>query len=291
MSQDMQLKWKVTAMDCYPEFSGATDYVFNVHWDCLSYYNGVSGGPFYGRVYSVTSVPASPGPFIPYADLKEEQVLDWVYGVMPSGDKERYENSSMQQILNKITPPVVTPPNPWPTDVFPIIAPSISSQPQTGITCWSGQNVSIQAGVNGQPLSLQWQKDGVNISGANFSSYVLNDAQVSDAGTYVLTAANSLGSVASSGCVLAVNPPQAPVITSQPSGLSVKVGEFALLSVAFDAYPAPVCVWSKDGADVGLGNNYAIQSASLQNSGTYKVTISNSYGTVESSPAVVEVTE
>jgi hypothetical protein len=45
MSEDMQLKWKVTAMDCYPEFSGATDYVFNVHWDCLSYYNGVSGNP------------------------------------------------------------------------------------------------------------------------------------------------------------------------------------------------------------------------------------------------------
>ena len=60
MSEDMQLKWKVTAMDCYPVFSGATDYVFNVHWDCLSYYNGISGGPYYGRVYSVTSVPASP---------------------------------------------------------------------------------------------------------------------------------------------------------------------------------------------------------------------------------------
>lgn len=290
MSQDMQLKWKVTAMDCYPEFSGATDYVFNVHWDCLSYYNGVSGGPFYGRVYSVTSVPASPGPFIPYADLKEEQVLDWVYGVMPSGEKERYESSSIQQILDKIVPPVVTPPNPWPTDVFPIIAPFISSQPQTGITCWSGQDVSIQVGVGGQPLNLQWQKDGVNISGANLSSYALSNVQVSDAGTYILTASNSLGSVDSSGCALTVNPPHAPVIISQPSGVSIPSGGLAYLSVVFEAYPTAICVWSKDGTDVGLGNSYYIQSASSQDAGTYKVNITNDYGSVESNPVTVEIT-
>jgi hypothetical protein len=94
MSEDMQLKWKINQMDCYPEFSGATDYVFNVHWDCLSYYNGPSGGPYYGRTYGVTSVPSSPGPFTPYIDLKEEQVFSWVYSAMPSGDKEKFEEKA-----------------------------------------------------------------------------------------------------------------------------------------------------------------------------------------------------
>ena len=289
MSQDMQLKWKVTAMDCYPEFSGATDYVFNVHWDCLSYYNGVSGGPYYGRVYSVTSVPASPGPFTPYDKLTENQVLDWVYSVMPSGDKARFENSSVQQIVNQIAPPVVTPPAPWPADVFPVIAPSISSQPATGVSYWSGQNVLVPAGIDGQPLLLQWNKDGIAISGASNLNLSINNVQPSDAGTYTLSASNSLGSVQTSGCVLEVKSPFPPSITLQPNGGTVQSGSFYSLILSADGYPAPVCKWTRDGVEVGIGNTYSIQMASTQDAGTYKAFVSNDYGTVESNPAVVEV--
>lgn len=289
MSQDMQLKWKVTAMDCYPEFSGEADYVFNVHWDCLSYYNGVSGGPYYGRVYSVTSVPSSPGPFTPYADLKEEQILSWVYSALPSGSKESYENASIQQILNQINPPVVTPPNPWPADVFPVIAPSVSSQPATGVSYWSGQNVLVPAGIDGQPLVLQWNKDGTPVSGANALNLTINNVQPSDAGTYTLSASNSLGSVVTSGCVLNVKLPYAPSITTQPNGGSIPSGSFYSLIVSTDGYPAPVCKWIKDGVEVGIGNAYSIQMASAQNAGTYKASVSNDYGSVDSNEVVIQI--
>jgi hypothetical protein len=289
MSEDMQLKWKVTAMDCYPEFSGATDYVFNVHWDCLSYYNGVSGGPYYGRVYSVTSVPASPGPFTPYDKLTENQVLDWVYSVMPSGDKERFENSSVQQIVNQITPPVVTPPAPWPPDVFPVIAPSVSAQPPTGVSYWSGDKTTFFATIEGQPLAMQWNKDNTPVSGANTYILIINEVQPSDAGTYTLSASNSLGSVQTSGCVLTVNPPCAPSITMQPNGGTVPISGFYSLIVSSNGHPIPICKWTRDGIDVGGGNIYSIQCAKPEDAGTYKALVYNDYGSVESNPAVVEV--
>jgi len=113
MNDDVQLQWRVTAMDCYPNFSGAKDYVFNVHWDCLTYYSGISGGPLYGRTFSVTKMPELTGEFIPYTGLNEEMVLSWVWDVMGSEKKYNYEQKSYAEIYNQLIPPVIQLPLPW----------------------------------------------------------------------------------------------------------------------------------------------------------------------------------
>ena len=128
MSNGFQNLWRVGTLDCYPKFSGETDYVFTVHWDCLSYYSGVSGGPFYGRTYSCTAIPATTGEFIPYENLTEPMVLGWVWGQMGEDQKNQYESGAMQQIYNQLVPPVVQPPLPWSPDVFPIIPPSVPAK-------------------------------------------------------------------------------------------------------------------------------------------------------------------
>lgn len=116
MSNDIQLEWKVTAMDCYPTFSGQKDYVFNVHWDCLSYYSGISGGPFYGRTYSVTNIPENTGEFTPYTGLTEPMVLSWVWDILGTG-KNEFEQASVLKIQNQLTPFVINPPLPWSNDI------------------------------------------------------------------------------------------------------------------------------------------------------------------------------
>jgi hypothetical protein len=287
----MQLKWKVNQMDCYPEFSGATDYVFNVHWDCLAYYNGVSGGPFYGRTYGVTSVPSSPGPFTPYIDLEETQVLSWVYGAMPSGEKEGQESGAMQQILNKITPPVVTPPNPWPSDVFPVIAPSITIQPQKQMTLWSGQTAYISLGVNGQPLYYQWRKDSVDLTGETGAGLQISNIQLDQAGSYDAVVSNSLGTAVSSGCAVIVNPPVSPVIDNQPKGGSVDIsGQFGM-SVMASGYPSPSYQWNFNGIEISgaINSTYFIQNALDFQAGDYTVKVFNAVGQVTSDIAHVDV--
>jgi len=291
MSPDMQLKWKINQMDCYPEFSGATDYVFNVHWDCLAYYNGISGGPFYGRTYGVTSVPSSPGPFTPYVDLQEDQVFSWVYSAMPSGDKDKFESGAVEQIINQISPPVVTPANPWPTDVFPVIAPSITSQPQSGISVWSGENLQISMSAAGQPLYYQWKKDSQDVPQASGSTLFISDVQLSQAGSYTATVSNSFGTVTSDPCVVSVKPPISPVIVTQPSGGIVNYGSMFGMSVYATGYPTPFYAWSLNNTEISGAYNstYWINNAQASQAGDYRVKVYNAVGQLESDIAHVDV--
>ena len=99
--------WTVTAMDSYPTYEGQTDCVMTVHWTCSG-----TDGTYTSSVYSTCSVPYdSKDPYVPYADLTQEQVLGWIWehGV----DQTATEEAVAQQIANLENPPVVTLPLPW----------------------------------------------------------------------------------------------------------------------------------------------------------------------------------
>lgn len=205
MSNGFQNLWRVGTMDCYPKYSGEIDYVFTVHWDCLAYYSGVSGGPFYGRTYSCTSIPSTTGEYIPYENLNEPTVLGWVWNQIGQDQKNQYESGAVQQIYNQLVPPVVQPPLPWPYDVFPIIAPTISTQPENVSGFLSG-NASFTVAANGQPLNYQWRKDSVNISDGTGYAYNISNIQNTDAGSYDVYVYNSTGNVFSSAASLTILP-------------------------------------------------------------------------------------
>jgi hypothetical protein len=84
-------------------------------------------------------------------------------------------------------------------------APYFYAQPH-GASRFVGENVSFSADADGaQPLSLQWQKDSVNIPGATNFSLLLTNLQLSDAGSYSLLVTNALGSSNSAPAVLTVS--------------------------------------------------------------------------------------
>lgn len=93
-------------------------------------------------------------------------------------------------------------------------APMFTSQPASQIVLVGG-NVSFTALANGTaPISYQWNKNGVPISGATSSTLNLASVQISDSGsTYTVTASNSVDSVTSSGAVLTVTT-AVPVVNS-----------------------------------------------------------------------------
>lgn len=101
--------WAVIQMDCYPEYDNEADVVFNVHWTLTG-----TDGTYSGYVYGSQSLTLdASAPFTPYADLTQEQVLDWVFGAMGAEQVAAYEANVAQQIQDQIDPPVVTPPLPW----------------------------------------------------------------------------------------------------------------------------------------------------------------------------------
>ena len=86
------------------------------------------------------------------------------------------------------------------------VAPTITTQPDTGLVLPVGMALTMSVVATGTaPLSYQWRKDGVPISGAIGSGYTVSAARIEDAGTYTVVVSNSAGSVTSTGAVLTVN--------------------------------------------------------------------------------------
>ena len=70
------ITWTVTEMTCYPEAEGQPDVVFGVYWVCKGVqdtYSTQVAAP------SACNIPLPTASFIPYADLTQEQVLNWIW--------------------------------------------------------------------------------------------------------------------------------------------------------------------------------------------------------------------
>ena len=84
------------------------------------------------------------------------------------------------------------------------LAVATQPQPQTVIV---GGSATFSATVTGsQPISYQWQKNGVNIPGAVRSTLTVPATYYTDAGNYVLVAGNGLGNTNSAPARLTVMP-------------------------------------------------------------------------------------
>ena len=85
------------------------------------------------------------------------------------------------------------------------VAPSIIASPDD-VTVAEGEDASFSIVSAGSgPLTYQWFRDGVNISGATDASYMLVGVSSSDNGSvYSCEVSNSLGSAGGSGAVLTV---------------------------------------------------------------------------------------
>ena len=101
--------WNVVQMDCYPEFEGEADCVFNVHWTLTGEEDGYTGS-----VYGSVGVSLDPeAPFVAYADLTLEQVVGWVQDALGEEGVAAAEGNVADQIANQKNPTVVSPPLPW----------------------------------------------------------------------------------------------------------------------------------------------------------------------------------
>ena len=82
----------------------------------------------------------------------------------------------------------------------------------------------------------------------------------------------------------------APVITGQPASVTVSVGQSFTLAVTATGGDLSY-QWAHGGAAIAaaMASSYAVKSATAGDAGSYAVTVSNSAGSVQSSPAMVTV--
>ena len=99
-----------------------------------------------------------------------------------------------------------------------VVAPTITTQPANQ-TVTAGQTATFTVVAGGTaPLSYQWQKNGVNISGATANSYTTPVTAATDSGsTFDVIVSNTAGTVTSAKATLTVNAAVvAPTIATQP---------------------------------------------------------------------------
>jgi glucose/arabinose dehydrogenase len=107
-----------------------------------------------------------------------------------------------------------TPNEVWRVEYTASQAPAITLEPDD-ITVAQGQSATFTAAASGaEPLSYQWQRNGVDIPGANSTSYTIPSAQPSDDGArFRMAVTNSFGTAQTREALLTVTPNSAPVVT------------------------------------------------------------------------------
>jgi sugar lactone lactonase YvrE len=126
-----------------------------------------------------------------------------------------------------------------------VAAPTILTQP-VNLSTAAGGSVTFSVVASGTtPITYQWQKNGVAISGATSASYTIGSVEASDVGSYSVVISNSLGSSISSAATLVL----AVGATSRISNLSVRtnLASGQLLTVGFVTNGAKSLVLRADG--------------------------------------------
>jgi len=182
-----------------------------------------------------------------------------------------------------------------------LLPPEITASP-TSQAVVVGSNAIFSITATGTtPLSYQWQKDGLNLTdsahivGAASPSLGIQGVLGSDVGDYRVRVSNPYGSATSVVAALTVLFP--PTITLQPTNQSADLAQ-ALTIAAGAAGTAPLTFqWRHNGVLLNDGGTISgsttpelmVSSITPAQAGGYDLVVSNSYGSVTSVLATVNV--
>jgi hypothetical protein len=173
---------------------------------------------------------------------------------------------------------------------YEIPEPRVIFDPNS-LTVNYGANATFQVTASGDAtLTYQWYQDNVPIQGANAASYTVTGATATSSGKYTVKVTNGLGSATSQPATLTVL--LAPTVQTAPQPVIASAGSPFTLSVVAGGQAPFTYVWKQDGNVItaATGASYTVQAATPTDAGNYTVTISNSSGTVTTTPVQVIVT-
>lgn len=182
-----------------------------------------------------------------------------------------------------------------------VMDPYITNQPQSLMVA-AGAPAAFSVGVAGTaPFSYSWAKNGAaltnggNISGQGTANLSLASVQVGDVGTYSVTVTNVNGSALSTNATLTAA--YGPALTTQPLSQTVPAGSTVTLSVSVIG-PQPMSYQWRQGTnnlvDGGEFSGSATGTLTISNieagdTGLFSLLVTNAYGSMTSSNALVTV--
>jgi len=170
------------------------------------------------------------------------------------------------------------------------LPPKIQTQPTNQTVLVNGTATFGVTATGSLPLGYQWSFNGTNIDGATNASLMLSSVQLSQAGNYAVEVANAYGTTNSTSAVLTVVD-LPPAILAQPADQTMAVEGTAIFSVTATGFPPLSYQWNFNGTNLDGATNASLTLANVQMSqaGSYAVLVTNAYGSVLSSNALLTV--
>ena len=170
-------------------------------------------------------------------------------------------------------------------------APAIMVQPANQMPQPGGTATFTVAATGTAPLAYQWYFGGSAVGGptGTNATLTLTNVLAANTGSYAVVITNAYGSVTSSLATLALDVPL--YLTNQPVSQSVQPGATATFTVVAVGTAPLAYQWYFNGSAISgpAGTNATLTLTNMQaaNSGNYQVYVTNAYGSVTSSLAVL----
>jgi hypothetical protein len=180
--------------------------------------------------------------------------------------------------------------------------PAVTTDPANE-TVDQGQPATFTAAGTGTPAPLvQWQvsTDGgttfTDVAGASSGTYTFTTAAGDNGNQYRATFTNAAGTVDSTAATLTLR--TLPVITNQPTSISVRERGVALFGAAASSYPAPTVQWqvstnggtSFTNVSGATATSYPFIATAALDHHQYRAVFTNSVGSTATAPATLTVT-
>ena len=141
--------------------------------------------------------------------------------------------------------------------------------------------------VGTEPLAYHWFFNGTNLPGAVAPTLTLSNVQPSQAGSYFVVVSNAFGVRTNDGAQLTVI---AATITAQPTNQTAYGGDGVTMAVGAQGAGLVYQWWFSETNLVGETNaQLTLPIVTTNQTGVYSVSVSNSYGFLESSNATLTV--
>ena len=178
-----------------------------------------------------------------------------------------------------------------PAVVTVVSAPVIVSSPPPTQSVAIGSNVTLSVLASGSTTpNYQWQFNGVSIFGATTSTLALNSVTAANSGSYTCIVSNIAGSVSTIPSVLSVLA-NAPAILSNPTSQSATLGSTIVFSVSATSNASLTYQWNLNGVAIAgaTSSSCIVKADSTSKAGNYTCVVTNSGGSVTTSPAVLSL--
>lgn len=166
--------------------------------------------------------------------------------------------------------------------------PRITTAP-VAVAANQADNISFSVIASGYaPLLYQWQKNNVDIPGANTATLNLANVQVPDIASYRVRITNDAGTIYSAAVKLTVS--SAPFIRTQPVDLHLVGGASGRFSVVAAGDPRLTYQWLFEGNPIPGATGTTLTVKGLPSAvGNYRVQITNPKGVELSAPAALAI--